>query len=214
MHVRRFVCAVSAVALVSVVGPAAVAHAESAGPCDAKLLASYKAEDAVQSAQARLTAAQQALNSADDAAKILQDADAAIRESVLALPWQKGSLQVQQNLGQAVRAYKSLYLKAVYSGSGASAGDPSVAAQKLADAAQKLVGGADMGSDQNTMFTMKRVTQGVSDMKAAYPLFLTIPGRKADLAQATQQLDSVQSTVSAARTGLETCLQNATGKKS
>ena len=212
MHARSFACAVSAVALLSVVGPAAVAHAATAGPCDAKLLTYFKAEDAVQSAQANLTAAQQALDGADDAEKILQDADTAIREAVLALPWGKGSTQVQVNLGQAVRAYKSLYIKAVYSGPDASVGDPSAAAQNLVDAAQKLVDYANLGSDQDTIFTMKRVTQGVSDMKAVYPLFLTIPDRKADIAQATQQADTAQSSISFAKTDLETCLQNATGQ--
>lgn len=212
MHVRSFVCAVSAVALSSMVGTAAMAHADTAGPCDAKLLAYFKAEDTAQSAQAGLAAAQQALNGANDSEKTLQDADTAIREAVIALPWGKGSTPVQQRLGQAVRSYKSLYIKAVYSGPDASVGAPSVAAQNLADAAQELVDEADLRSDQGTIFIMKRVAQGVSDMKAAYPLFLTIPDRKADLAQATKQADHVQSSVSIARTGLESCLRSATGQ--
>jgi hypothetical protein len=214
MQVRRFACAVSAVALLSVVGPVAAAHAATAtaGPCDAKVLAYFKADDAVQTAQNNLTAAQQALNSASGTEKVLQDADAAIRAGVLALPWTKGSLQAQQNLGLAVRTYKSLYIKAVYGGPATSAGNPSTAAQNLADAAQKLVDNAKLGSDKNTMSTMQHVTQAVSDLKAAYPLYLTIPNRKAELAQALQQADSVQSGVSMARGALETCLKNETVK--
>jgi hypothetical protein len=218
MHVRTFACAVSAVALFSVVGPVAAAHAATAtatvtaGPCDAKMLAEFKAEDAFQSAQNRQAAAQQALEGANDTAKVLQDADSAIRAGVLALPWTKGSLQMQQNLGQAVRTYKSLYIKAVYSGPATSAGDPSAAAQNLVAAAQKLVDNAKMTKDQDTMLTMQNVTQAVSEMKAAYPLFVTIPERKADLAQALQQTDKMQSTVSVARGALESCLQKATAK--
>lgn len=211
-HVRSFACTASAVALLSVTGPAAVAHTGTADSCDAKLLAYFKAEDTVQSAQASLTAAQRALDGADSSERVLQDADAVIREGVLALPWTKASTQAQLNLGQAVRAYKSLYIKAIYIGQAASAGDPSVAAQNLAGAAQKLVDDAKLNSDQGTVFIMERVTRGVSDMKAALPLFLTIPVRKADLAQATQQADRVQSSVSIARTGLEACLQSAAGK--
>lgn len=218
LHARTLACAVSVAALLSVAGPAAAAHADSSGSCDAKLLAYFKADDASQSAQANLTAAQQAFNGAEDSQKVLQDADSAIREAIVALPWTKGSLPAQQNLGKAVRAYKSLYIKAVYGGSGAS-GAPSVtavnlgdAAQGMADAAQSLIEDAKLGSDQATTFTMGRVTEGVSDVKAAYPLFLTIPDRKADLAQATQQADSVQSGVSVARGGLETCLQNASAE--
>jgi len=146
MHARRLACAVSAVALFSVVGPAAAAHAATAGPCDAKLLAYFKAADAVQTAQTSLTAAQQAYDSATGTEKILRSADAAIREGVLSLPWAKGSLQVQQNLGQAVRAYKALYIKAVDDGPDASAGNPAVAAQTMVGAAQKLVTEAKMSS--------------------------------------------------------------------
>ncbi|MBR7838821.1 hypothetical protein KDL01_36475 [Actinospica durhamensis] len=223
MNMRGFGCAVAAVALLSVAGPAAlahagtrgpvaVAHAATAGPCDAKLLASFRADDAVQSAQDGLTAAQQALKGADYSAKILQAADTSIREGILALPWTKGSLRAQLNLGQAVRTYKSLYLKAVYSGSATSAGDPSAAAQSLTVAARKLIEDAKAGSDQGSIFVMRLLTQGAGDMRAVYPLFVTIPARKADLAQATQQADKVQSGVSVARTALETCLQNAAGK--
>lgn len=212
MHVRSLACTLSAVALLSVAGPIAVAQAGTAGPCDAKLLAYFQSDDAVQSAQAGLTAAQQALDAANQSEKMLQDTDAAIREGVLALPWTKASLQAQLNLGQAVRAYKSRYLKAVYGGQATSAENPSADAQNLADAAKKLVDNAKLGSDQGTVFIVKRLTQGVSDMKAAYPLFLTIPERKADLAEATQQADKVQSGVSVARTALESCLQKETGK--
>ena len=212
MHVRSFACAVSAVALLFVAGPAALAHAGTADPCDAKLLAFFQGDDAFQSAQDSLTAAQRATDGANDSEKILQDADMAIREGILALPWTKASMPAQLNLGQAVRAYKSLYIKTVDTGPTTSAGDPSVAAQTLADAAQELVADAKLSADQGTIFVMKRLTQGVSDEKAAYALFLTIPARMADLAQATQQADKMQSGESAARTGLETCLQNAAGK--
>jgi hypothetical protein len=212
MHVRSFACAVSAVALLAVAGPAAVAQAGTADPCDGKLLAYFKADDAAQSAQAGLTAAQQALDGADAAQKVLQSADAAIREGVLALPWTKASLPAQLNLGQAVRAYKSLYIKDLYGGSAATAAnDPSAAAQNLAGAAQKLVDDAKLGKDQATVFVVKRLTQGASDLKAAYPLFVTAAARKADVAQATEQVDTMQSSISVARTALETCLQNAAG---
>jgi len=212
MHVRGFACAVSAVALVCAAGPAAVAQAGTAGPCDAKLLAYFKADDAVQAAQESLTAAQQALEGADASRKILQDADTAIREAVLALPWTKASTPAQLNLGQAVRTYKSLYLEDMYTGPATAAHDPAAAAQKLADAARKLVADAKLGSDQGTIFVMKRVTQAVGDIRTAYPLFLTIPQRKADLAQATQQADKVQSGVTVVRTALENCLQASSGK--
>ncbi len=209
MHVRSFACAVSAVALLSVAGPAAVANAGTADPCDAKLLAYFKADDAVQTAQENLTAAQQALNGANGAQNVMQNADAAIRAAILALPWTKASTPAQLNLGQAVRTYKSIYIKAFYSGPAASAENPSGPAQKLVDAAQKLVDNAKLGSDQGTKSVLKRVAQGASDLKAAYPLFLSIPGRRADVAQALQQADKVQSTVSGARGGIESCLQNA-----
>jgi hypothetical protein len=210
--VRGFACAVSVAALLSAAGPAAAAHAGTAGPCDAKLLAYFKADDAVQTAQADVAAAQQALEGADNAAKILQNADASIREAVLALPWAKAPIRAQLNLGKSVRAYKSLYINAMYNNAAASGGDPGVAAQNLAVAAHELVDDAKSGSDQGTMFVMRRVSQGASDIKAAYPLFLTIPARKADLAQAMLQADKVQSGVSMARGALEACLQNATGK--
>lgn len=209
MHVRSFACAVSAVALLSVAGPAAVANAGTADPCDGKLLAYFKADDAVQTAQENLTAAQQALDGAHASQKVLNDADASIREAILALPWTKAPTQAQLDLGQAVRTYKADYIKAVYSGPATAAENPAAAAQKLVSAAQKLVNAAKLGSDQGTKFVMNRVTQGASDLKAAYPLFLTIPARKADVAEALQQADKVQSTVSVARGGIESCLQNA-----
>jgi len=215
MHVRTLACALSAVALLSVAGPAAVAQAGTAGPaapCDAKMLAYFKADDAVQSAQDSLTAAQQALDAAEESAKVLVDTDAAIRQGVLALPWTKASLQAQLNLGQAVRTYKSLYLKAVYGGPATPAENPSGAAQNLAGAAKKLVDNAKLGSDQATVQIVKRLTQGGADLKAAYPLFLTISARKADVAAATQQVDKMQSSTSFVRTGLENCLQSETGK--
>lgn len=212
MHVRSFACAVSAVALLSVAGPAAVANAGTADPCDAKLLAYFKSDDAVQTAQNNLTAAQQALDAAEGSEKVLQNADSAIRAAILALPWTKASTPAQLNLGQAVRTYKSTYIKAVYSGPATSTDNPSAPAQKLVNAAQKLIDDAKLGSDQGTKFVLQHVTQGASDLKAAYPLFLTIPERKADLAKAMQQADMVQSTVSVARGGIESCLQSASGK--
>lgn len=212
MQVRILVCAVAAAGLLSVAGPAAVANAGSADPCDAKLLAYFKADDASQAAQDSLTAAQRALDGANASEKILQNADAAIREAVLALPWTKASMPAQLNLGQAVRTYKSIYLKALYAGPATSADNPTGAARQLAGAAQKLVDDAKLGSDKGTEFVVQRLTQGAGDLKAAYPLFLTIPSRKAELAQATQQADKMETGLSMAKNILEACLQSAAGK--